>query len=126
MQYDRSLINRRRFNVALGAVLAGPAGSVLAQNKAAAAKPLAGQTVKIMWIDPLSGLMARIDEALNDKRGTSRTTVEGLLREVHGLLRSGRQGAFETRYRDALQESPEVVIAHADVVRALPPRLNGP
>ena len=73
------------------------------------------------WLRPLSGLMARIDEAVDDSE-TSRTTVEGLFREVHGLLRSNRQGAFETRYRDALQESPDVVIAHADVVRALPPR----
>ena len=73
------------------------------------------------WLRPLSDLMARIDEAVDDSE-TSRTTVEGLFREVHGLLRSNRQGAFETRYRDALQESPDVVIAHADVVRALPPR----
>jgi hypothetical protein len=71
------------------------------------------------WLRPLSDLMARIDEAVDDSE-TSRTTVEGLFREVHGLLRSNRQGAFETRYRDALQESPDVVIAHADVVRALP------
>lgn len=73
------------------------------------------------WLRPLSDLMARIDEAVDDSE-TSRTTIEGLFREVHGLLRSNRQGAFETRYRDALQESPDVVIAHADVVRALPPR----
>jgi len=77
------------------------------------------------WLRPLSGLMARIDEALDDDSETSRTTVEGLFREVHGLLRSGRAGVFETRYRDALQESPDVVIAHADVVRALPPRVDG-
>lgn len=73
------------------------------------------------WLRPLSDLMARIDEAVDDSE-TSRTTVEGLFREVHGLLRSNRQGAFETRYRDALQESPDAVIAHADVVRSLPPR----
>ena len=76
---------------------------------------------RFAWLRPLSELMARIDEAVDDSE-TSRTTVEGLFREVHGLLRSNRQGAFETRYRDALQESPDVVIAHADVVRALPPR----
>ena len=73
------------------------------------------------WLRPLSDLMARIDEAVDDSE-TSRTTVEGLFREVHGLLRSNRQGAFETRYRDALQESSDAVIAHADVVRSLPPR----
>ena len=72
------------------------------------------------WLRPLSGLMARIDEALDDDSETSRAGVERLIRDVQALLRSDREGAFETRYRDALQESPEVVMAHADVVKALP------
>ncbi len=72
------------------------------------------------WLRPLSGLMARIDEALDDDSETSRAAVERLFRDVHGLLRSDRTGAFETRYRIALQESPDVVMAHADVVKVLP------
>jgi hypothetical protein len=72
------------------------------------------------WLRPLSGLMARIDEALDDDSEVSRTGVERLFRDVEALLRSDRAGTFETRYRDALQESPEVVMAHADVVKALP------
>ena len=39
----------------IGAALAVAAGSALAQ-----AKPLAGQTVKMMWIDPLTGLMGPV------------------------------------------------------------------
>ena len=72
------------------------------------------------WLRPLSGLMARIDEALDDDSEVSRAGVERLFRDVEALLRSDRDGTFETRYRDALQESPEVVMAHADVVKALP------
>ena len=59
MQFKGSTFNRRLFNVALGAALAATAGTALAQAKPGA-KPLAGQTVKIMWIDPLTGLMGPV------------------------------------------------------------------
>jgi branched-chain amino acid transport system substrate-binding protein len=52
-------LSRRLLNLAIGATLGVSAGSVLAQAKAGA-KPLAGETVKIAWIDPLSGLMAPV------------------------------------------------------------------
>jgi branched-chain amino acid transport system substrate-binding protein len=42
-------------SLSVGATLALSAGSALAQ-----AKPLAGQTVKLMWIDPLTGLMGPV------------------------------------------------------------------
>lgn len=48
-------ITRRIFNLGVGAALIASTGSALAQ-----AKPLAGQTVKLMWIDPLSGLMGPV------------------------------------------------------------------
>jgi branched-chain amino acid transport system substrate-binding protein len=57
MQYESRLIDRRKFNVALGAAMAATAGLARAQSKA---KPLAGQVVKIMWIDPLTGLMGPV------------------------------------------------------------------
>ena len=45
----------RLLSLAVAASLALSAGAVLAQ-----AKPLAGQTVKLMWIDPLTGLMGPV------------------------------------------------------------------
>jgi branched-chain amino acid transport system substrate-binding protein len=42
-------------SLSVGATLALSAGAALAQ-----AKPLAGQTVKLMWIDPLTGLMGPV------------------------------------------------------------------
>ena len=55
-------LDRRRFNAVLGsALLASATSSVLAQTKAGgAAKPLAGTTVKLMFIDALSGLMGPV------------------------------------------------------------------
>lgn len=44
----------------LGAALAFSAAAAVAQPAKAAAKPLAGQTVKMMWIDPLTGLMGPV------------------------------------------------------------------
>jgi branched-chain amino acid transport system substrate-binding protein len=50
---------RRAFVLAAGVALAVSAGGAFAQAKAGA-KPLTGQTVKMAWIDPLSGLMAPV------------------------------------------------------------------
>jgi hypothetical protein len=75
---------------------------------------------RFAWLRPLSRLMARIDEALDDDSETSRAGVERLFVDIHALLRSDRSGAFETRYRAVLQESADVVMAHADVVKLLP------
>jgi branched-chain amino acid transport system substrate-binding protein len=46
---------KRLIALALGAAMLTTSGVALAQ-----AKPLAGQTVKIMWIDPLTGLMGPV------------------------------------------------------------------
>ena len=58
MTTARSPLSRCLFSfsqLAVGAALVVNAGTVLAQ-----AKPLAGQTVKMMWIDPLTGLMGPV------------------------------------------------------------------
>jgi branched-chain amino acid transport system substrate-binding protein len=49
---------QRLFHLTVGAALVVSANLAMAQAKGA--KPLAGQTVKIAWIDPLSGLMAPV------------------------------------------------------------------
>jgi hypothetical protein len=74
---------------------------------------------QFLWLRSLSAVMARIDEALDDQEAAE-PDVDGFFRETYGLLRSGRGGRFESRYHAALQESPDVVMAHADVVKVLP------
>ncbi len=55
MKLKNTSLIRSLFSLTVGAALVAFAGSALAQ-----VKPLAGQTVKIMWIDPLTGLMGPI------------------------------------------------------------------
>ncbi len=57
MHGEPTSFERRRVALALGAVLAAGGAPQVAW---AQAKPLAGQTVRIMWIDPLSGLMGPV------------------------------------------------------------------
>jgi len=71
------------------------------------------------WLRSLSRLIARIDEAVDAREPATGADAGKLLAEVDRLLRSGGTDVFATRYREALQESPEVVMAHAEVVRVL-------
>ena len=50
-----SFVTRQLLALTAGAALVVSSGAALAQ-----AKPLAGQTVKLMWIDPLTGLMGPV------------------------------------------------------------------
>jgi hypothetical protein len=45
--------------------------------------------------------------------------AETFVRQARALLRSGDSTTFATKYRDALQRSPDVVMAHAAVVKLL-------
>src|SRR5437763_11797271 len=67
------------------------------------------------WLRALSTLMARIDELVDADEPIARGDVERLLGETHRLLKSGDSGAFQDKYRDALQESPDVVMVHAGI-----------
>jgi len=54
-KFASSSLTRHAVHLTVGAALVVAAGAAMAQ-----AKPLAGQTVKIMWIDPLTGLMGPV------------------------------------------------------------------
>ncbi len=72
------------------------------------------------WLRLLSGLIAEIDELVDTDEPVARDNVERPFREAYRLLKSGVGGDFQDRYHVALQESPDVVMAHADVSRLLP------
>ncbi len=55
MKFASRSLTRRVFNLSVGAALVVSTCLAIAQ-----AKPLAGQTVKLMWIDPLTGLMGPV------------------------------------------------------------------
>jgi hypothetical protein len=73
------------------------------------------------WLRALSRLASRIDAALDEPDPILPVEAQerAFLEETRGLLRSQGQGPFETKYRDALQRSPEIVMAHAAVVKLL-------
>jgi hypothetical protein len=73
------------------------------------------------WLRPLSTLIARIDEMVDAEDPISKAHEQAVFGEAYRLLKSGDSRGFSDKYREALQKSPDVVMAHADVSRVLPP-----
>jgi hypothetical protein len=77
------------------------------------------------WLRSLSTMMAQIDAAVDDADAITPEDTQRALRATYRLLKSGERGDFQDRYRDALQDSPDVVMAHAsvsEVLREIVPR----
>jgi len=72
------------------------------------------------WLQPLSQLIVSMDEAQDPREELSAAVVEALARQTRLLLTPSESGeGFARHYYDALQRDPDVVIAHADVVKLL-------
>ncbi len=72
------------------------------------------------WLHPLSELVVRIDETIEPESPATASDASALLEQVEHLLTPGENGdPFSRRYFDALQRQPAVVLAHADVRRAI-------
>jgi hypothetical protein len=74
----------------------------------------------LAWLRPASKLVTAIDEAQALQRRTGEAPAPEVVKDWLAAAR-----AFVTpgpRYLELLQEDPDVVLAHRDVVRALPPR----
>ena len=71
------------------------------------------------WLRSLSGLIAHIDELVSGDEPLPAELIERVLAETSRLLKSDEQSAFHAKYRDALQESPDVVMAHSEVSKLL-------
>jgi hypothetical protein len=72
-----------------------------------------------VWLKPLSGLITRLDEILDDddEPVTAKQTAD-LSNEVSALLTPSEEGeGFGRQYFEALQREPAVIMAHAAVVR---------
>ena len=71
------------------------------------------------WLRPLSQSIANLDELGESDDAASRDAIPALLESVQRLLSPMEDGeGFGRQYHDALQRSPDVVLAHA-AVRAL-------
>jgi len=72
------------------------------------------------WVRPLSALIARMDAMLADAESLAAADVEGLLEEARRLLRPDAEGdEFARLYARAIQESPDVVLAHGAALTLL-------
>jgi hypothetical protein len=71
------------------------------------------------WLHPVSELAARADE-LSEEKEVPDAELTALARTAAELLTPNENGAgFAKKYFHALQESPEVAMAHADARRAV-------
>jgi hypothetical protein len=72
------------------------------------------------WLHPLSQMVVRIDELLEDDDEVTDVEVEHFLTEVRALIRPSEEGdGFERSYYEALQREPDVIFAHVEVKRLL-------
>ena len=71
------------------------------------------------WLSALTALIVRLDELLEDGPVHSADTAD-CVAHIRKLLKPDASGSeFQRKYADALQRSPEVVVAHGKTMRAL-------
>ena len=75
------------------------------------------------WLRPMSGLIVSIDEALEAKPPET-PAVGPLVSQARELASPAAGTTYSTRYHAALQELPDAVLAHRDLVTLL--RLHNP
>ena len=72
------------------------------------------------WLHPMSALIVRIDETLDTPDPDTTVTFDAIVAQARRLVTPDETaGAYAERYLAALQEVPDVVIAHRDVVTIL-------
>jgi len=74
------------------------------------------------WLRHLSELIVQIDESLDAREPTSESTAAALIEESRLLLVPTEVGGeFQKKYFFSVQQSPEVVLAHAEFAKVLGP-----
>jgi hypothetical protein len=74
------------------------------------------------WLRHLSELIVQIDEALDARERPSDATATALIQQSRLLLTPNEAGPeFQRKYYAMVQESPEVVLAHAEFARLFGP-----
>ncbi|HZE63156.1 MAG TPA: hypothetical protein VE056_04720 [Pyrinomonadaceae bacterium] len=74
------------------------------------------------WLRHLSELIVQIDESLDSREPTSESTAAALIDEARLLLVPTESGGeFQQKYFASVQQSSEVVLAHAEFAKLLGP-----
>ena len=72
------------------------------------------------WLRPVSELIVQIDEFVSSKQPTDPRQGEALLKQALDMLTPDEAGsAFARAYHRAVQESPEVAVAHGEWRRSI-------
>ena len=75
------------------------------------------QDPQFAWLRSISQLIVRIDEMLEDKIPPEKPDLEAVLAHVRDLTSPNETGnPYEQRYYVALQQHPDAVFAHRDLV----------
>lgn len=83
---------------------------------------LAAEDPQFAWLKPLSTLIVRIDEDYLNKEELVAADLAAIGAEIRALLAPNAMGTlFQRLYHTSLQETPDIVMAHGAVMRALPP-----
>jgi hypothetical protein len=74
------------------------------------------------WLRQLSELIVEMDELLASKETPSESTAVALIQQARILLTPNESGSeFQRKYFAATQQSPEVVLSHAEFAAVLGP-----
>jgi len=78
------------------------------------------------WLRPISEVIVRIDQALDEEAPDTTVDVDAIIIQARRLVAPDQtEKAYAQRYLTALQEVPDVVVAHGKVTAILkenPPR----
>lgn len=78
------------------------------------------------WLHPMTELVVQIDELMTAKEPPPPGAGEALVDQAVGMFNPAEEGdEFQRHYHEAMQQSPAVVLAHAEAARRLAtPRLG--
>ena|ERR1044071_8433061 len=76
---------------------------------------------ELAWLNPLTSLIVQLEEAVEENPAqTARSAVADCVAEIRKLLRPNAGGyGFQRKYAEAMQRSPEVVVAHGRAIAAV-------
>jgi hypothetical protein len=80
---------------------------------------LAIESEQFAWLRQISQIIVQIDHLLHADEPLTSEAIATLITDVRTLLVADEENEFAMRYDAALQRYPDVVLAHADVVRVL-------
>jgi hypothetical protein len=74
---------------------------------------------ELAWLGPLTSLIVRLEEAVEENTAHGAAGAD-CTAEIRKLLRPNAGGfGFQRKYAEAMQRSPEVVVAHGRAVAAV-------